>query len=204
MKRKKETQSVYRLAQFGMAALAWTLLTPGANLSAQRVRPRIERPVERPPAERPGAGAAPRANLPPGWGQQLREMSPAEQEKFLSNNKRFRSLPPEQQAQIRQRLNVWNNLTPAQKQTLLERERVLAQMTPEQRRYVQQTLLPEWQNLPAARRQVVLGKLRDLRDLSDSDRAAKLNDESFVNGLSPDERQVLRDLSTLRVGPPPG
>jgi hypothetical protein len=51
---------------------------------------------------------------------------------------------------------------------------------------------------------VVLGKLRDLRDLNDSDRAAKLNDESFVNGLSPDERQVLRDLSNLRVGPPPG
>jgi len=196
---------VQRFAQFGMAALAWALLTPGATLFAQKGRGRMERPpAERPPAERPEAGAAPRANLPPGWGQQLREMSPADQEKFLNNNKRVRSLPPEQQAQIRQRLKVWNNLTPAQRQTLLQRERVLAQMTPEQRRYVQQTLLPEWQKLSPASRQAVLGKLRDLRDLSDSDRAAKLDDESFVNGLSPDERQVLRDLSTLRVGPPPG
>ena len=201
---------MYRFTQFGITALAWALLTPGANLSAQKNRPRMARPpaerppAERPPAERPGAGAAPRANIPPGWVQQLRQMPPADQEKFLNNNERFRSLPPQQQAQIRQRLKVWNNLTPAQRQTLLERERVLAQMTPEQRRYVQQTLLPEWQNLAPARRQVVLGKLRDLRDLSDSDRAAKLNDESFVNGLSPDERQMLRDLSNLRVGPPPG
>lgn len=192
-----------RFAQFGIAALACALLTPGANLFAQKGRGRMERPAERAPEENPGAGA-PRANLPPGWGEQLREMSPADQEKFLNNNKRFRNLPPEQQAQIRQRLKVWNNLTPAQRQTLLQRERVLQQMTPEQRRYVQQTLLPEWQKLPPARRQVVLGKLRDLRDLSESDRAAKLDDESFVNGLSPDERQMLRDLSTLRVGPPPG
>jgi len=195
---------VPRFAQFGIAALAWALLTPGANLFAQKGRPRMERPAERAPEASPGAGAAPRANLPPGWVEQLRQMPPADQEKFLNNNRRFRSLPPQQQTQIRQRLKVWNNLTPAQRQTLLQRERVLAQMTPEQRRYVQQTLLPEWQKLPPASRQVVLGKLRDLRDLSDSDRAAKLDDESFVNGLSPDERQVLRDLSNLRVGPPPG
>jgi hypothetical protein len=192
---------VPRFAQFGIAALALALLAPGASLFAQKGRARMERPAERSPEERP---AAPRANLPPGWVEQLRQMPPADQEKFLNNNERFRSLPPQQQTQIRQRLKVWNNLTPAQRQTLLQRERVLAQMTPEQRRYVQQTLLPEWQNLAPARRQVVLGKLRDLRDLSESDRAAKLNDESFVNGLSPDERQVLRDLSNLRVGPPPG
>jgi hypothetical protein len=29
-----------------------------------------------------------------------------------------------------------------------------------------------------------------------------LNDEGFLNGLSPDERIMLRDLSNLRVGPP--
>jgi predicted Fe-S protein YdhL (DUF1289 family) len=76
-------------------------------------------------------------------------------------------------------------------------------MTPEQRRYVRETLMPQWQSMRPARRQAVLGKLRDLRDLSESERAAKLNDESFVGSLSPDERQMLRDLSNLRVGPPP-
>ena len=154
--------------------------------------------MERPPAERP------RADLPPRWVERLQEMSPPEQEKFLNNNARFRNLPPEQQARIRQRLQTWNNLSPEQRQTLLQRERVLAEMTPEQRRYVRETLVPQWQSLAPARRQVVLGKLRDLHDLSDSERAAKLNDESFMGGLSPDERQMLRGLSNLRVGPPPG
>jgi hypothetical protein len=202
LKGKEEAQRVRRFAQFGMIVVASALVVPGAELHAQRNRPRMEHPpAERAPAARP---AVPRQNLPPRWVERLQQMSPEEQEKFLSNNARFRSLPPEQQAQIRQRLQVWNNLSPAQRQTLLERERVLAEMTPEQRRYVRDTLLPEWRNLPPARRQVVLGKLRDLRGLSDSERDAKLNDESFTNELSPDERQMLRDLSNLRVGPPPG
>lgn len=197
-----------RFAQFGMAVLATAFLTPGPNLFAQKGRPRLERPpAERPPAERQPSGKpapGPRADLPPRWVERLQEMTPAEQEKFLSNNARFRSLPAEQQAQIRQRLQTWNNLPPAERQTLMQRERILEQMTPEQRRYVRETLMPEWQNLAPARRQVVLGKLRDLRGLNDSERAAKLNDESFMSGLAPNERQMLRDLSNLRVGPPSG
>jgi len=53
---------------------------------------------------------------------------------------------------------------------------------------------------------ILLAKLHDLRNLSDPERAEKLNDESFLGGLSPDERQMLRDLSNLRItGPePPG
>jgi len=186
-----------RFAEFGIAVLA-SALCLATSLFGQRPHPRMERP----PAEKPARG--PKADLPPRWIDRLREMSPAEQEKFLNNNVRFRGLPAQQQAQIRQRLQVWNNLSPEQRQTLLQRERVLEQMTPEQRRYVRETLMPEWQNLPPARRRVVLGKLRDLHSLSDSERAAKLNDESFMNGLSPNERQMLRDLTSLRVGPPPG
>jgi hypothetical protein len=201
-RRREENQLVRRLGQFAIAVLASALCLPGTNLFAQKPRPRMERPAERPPAERPVPG--PRADLPPRWVERLQGMTPAEQEKFLNNNARFRSLPPEQQTRIRQRLQTWNNLPPEQRQTLMQRERVLEQMTPEQRRYVRETLLPEWQNLPPARRQVVLGKLRDLHRLSDSERAAKLNDESFMNGLAPEERQMLRGLSNLRVGPPPG
>jgi hypothetical protein len=192
---------VRRFVQFGIVGLAAALLLPETSLLAQKPpRPRTER-LYRPPGGRP---AVPRAEMPLRWIEQLREMSPAEQEKFLNNNARFRSLPAERQAQIRQRLQAWNDLSPEQRQTLIQRERVLAQMTPEQRRYVRETLLPQWQNLPPARRQVVLGKLRDLHGLSDSERGAKLNDDFFMNGLSPDERQMLRDLSNLRVGAPPG
>jgi hypothetical protein len=43
-----------------------------------------------------------------------------------------------------------------------------------------------------------------LHALSESERDSRLNDESFMNGLAPNERQMLRDLSNLRVGAPPG
>ena len=191
-----------KIGPFRIGVLAPALCLLATTLFAQKPRPRVQRPAERPPVARPAP--EPKPSLPPRWVDRLQEMPPAEQEKFLNNNARFRSLPPEQQARIRQRLQTWNNLPPEQRQTLLQRERVLEQMTPEQRRYVRETLMPEWQNLAPARRQVVLGKLRDLHDLNDSERAAKLSDESFTNGLSADERRMLRDLSTLRVGPPPG
>jgi hypothetical protein len=144
-------------------------------------------------------------DLPPPWAERLQNMTPAQQQKFFNNNARFRSLPPQQQAQIRARLQMLNNLPPEERQALIERERVWQQMTPAQQREVRQKLLPAWRNLPPARRQVLLGKLHDLRGLDDAQRAAKLNDEGFMFGVNPDDRQMLRDLSALRVedqGPP--
>ena len=142
--------------------------------------------------------------LPPPWVERLQEMTPEQQQKFLQNNARFRNLPPQQQAQIRQRLRMLNNLSPEQRQALIARERVWQEMTPEQQRYVRDTLLPEWRNLPPARRQILLRKLGALRFLSDTERAQKLTDENFLNGLSPDERDMLRELSNLRIsGPEP-
>ena len=76
-------------------------------------------------------------------------------------------------------------------------------MTPEQQRYVREELLPKWQQLPQDRRQVIMGKLRALRGLSDSERAAKLNEPNFLQGLNPDERVMLRELGNLRAGSPP-
>ena len=146
-------------------------------------------------------------DLPPKWLELVQDMPPAQQERFLANNQRFRSLSPQRQDQIRRRLQIWNNLTPEQRQALLERQTVWEQMTPGQQRYVRQTLLPQWQSLPPARRQFVLKKLRSLRGLDDSQRSAALNDPAFVSGLSPEEQHILRDLATLRVSspePPPG
>jgi hypothetical protein len=144
-------------------------------------------------------------DLPPKWANQLRTMSPEQQQRFLNNNQRFLELPPERQAQIRNQLRQWNNLGPEQQQALLDRERVFQSMTPAQQSYVRDTLMPQWQAMSPPRKQVILKKLHDLRGLDDSQRAAKLNDESFNSGLDPGERQMLRDLSGLRItesGPP--
>jgi hypothetical protein len=157
-----------------------------------------------PNAVRPGGNPN---NLPPRAIERLQDLPPDRQEKFLQNNQRFQNLPPGQQAQIRQRLGAWNRLTPAQQQDLRERQRVWEQMTPEQQREVRQSLLPRWQQLPPVRRQAILQRLHSLRDLSEPERQAKLDDPAFVEGLNPEDREMLGQLAHLHVGmapDPPG
>jgi hypothetical protein len=160
--------------------------------------------------QRPGRPNLPNAlppasanNLPPKAIERLQELPPEQQEQFLRNNQRFNSLAPEQQAQIRQRLQAWNRLTPEQKQALRDRQRIWEQMTPEQRRYVQQSLFPRWKQLPPERRQAILQRLHSLRNMSEADRQAKLNDPAFVEGLNPEDREMLGQLAHLHVGMAP-
>ena len=200
-----------RNLQFGFALLApallVTMLAAGSWASTQREPKAVPAPVRpRPGLNNPKPGERKMLDLPPAWTARVRQMSPEQQQKFLSNNERFRELPPQRQAQIRQQLQRWNGLSPDQRQTLLNREQVWDSLTTDQKSYVRDTLLPHWQSTPPARRQVILGKLRQLRGLDDAQRTAKLNNESFLGGMHPEDRQMLRDLSNLRVGPeePPG
>jgi Protein of unknown function (DUF3106) len=186
-----------RIFQIGSALLV-LMLAAGLPASAQRKAAPLRPGLNNPRRERR------MLDLPPRWVGRLRQMSPQEQEKFLQNNERFRNLPPQRQAQIRQQLQRWNKLTPAQRQTLLNRAQVWNRLTPKQQNYVRDTLLPQWQNTPPARRQAILGKLRELRGLDEDQRTAKLNDGSFLGDLNSEDRQMLRDLSNLRVaGPEP-
>jgi len=166
------------------------------------------------PAQRPQAQARPRLpnalppagnpnKLPPKAIERLQDMPPRRQEQFLRNNPRFLSLPPEQQAQIRQRLEAWNRLTPDQQQELRERQHVWEQMTPEQQRYVRQSLLPRWQQMPPVRRQAILQRLHSLRNMSETDRQAKLDDPAFTQGLNGEDREMLGQLAHLHVGMAP-
>jgi hypothetical protein len=167
------------------------LLVVGTAVQAQQNRPRVQ--------AAPAAGQSRLVDLPPGWIEQLQEMSPADQERFFRNNARFRTLPPQRQALIRRRLRAWNNLSEEQREALLERQQIWEQLPLEQRQQVRESLLPRWQSLPFRSRQVILGKLRELRGLDDEDREAKLSDESFLENMSIEERQLLRDLSNLVV-----
>jgi len=138
------------------------------------------------------------AGLPPKWVENMRTMSPEEQERFMQNNETFRNLPPERQQQIRQNLQKWNNLTPEQQTALRQREAVLEQMTPEQRQYFNQTVLPKWQEMPQERRQAINRHLALLGRMGPETQQSALNDPRFLQGLSPDEQSMLRDLNSLR------
>jgi hypothetical protein len=142
------------------------------------------------------------AGLPPKWEEHLQDMTPEEQERFMKNNERFRQLSPDGQAQIRDKLRYWNGLSPDEREGLRDRQRVWEQLSPAQQDHIQHDLLPKWQQLPQDRRQVILSRLRGLSSMSDADRAAKLNDPQYMRGLSPDEQDMLKNLSMLRAGSP--
>ena len=172
------------LRRISAAAGYGRLRTTEAAPAPPPPRPNVQqRPA--PLAKRPNPPTRQMLDLPPLWIERVQDMPPAQQERFLANNERFRSLPPQRQDQIRKRLQAWNNLTPDQRQALIERQLVWEQMTPAQQRYVRQTLLPQWQGMPPARRQIVLKKLRDLRDLDDSQRSANSTIRLLSAGSAP-------------------
>lgn len=138
------------------------------------------------------------AGLPPKWVENLREMPPAEQERFLQNNRAFQNLAPERQAQIRKNLENWNKLAPAERDDIRQRAEILDRMTPAQRMYLRNTLLPKWQAMPPQRRQAINGRLRILQSMGPTAQQAALADPKFTQGLSPDEQSMLRDLNSFR------
>ena len=91
----------------------------------QKLNPPHKNP---PPPPKPNAGGVKEPNarnlegLPPKWVENVRNMTPEQQERFMQNNERFKNLTPERQQQIRQNLQKWNNLSPEQKQEALDRE----------------------------------------------------------------------------------
>lgn len=156
-----------------------------------------------PPAVKPTPPVRNMMGLPPAWVERLQDMPPEQQEKFLSNNKRFQDMTPQQQAQIRNRLQFWNNLTPDQRQELREREQIWEKMTPEQRQYVHETLLPQWQAMPPASKMIIRRHLQRLQGLNEDERQQMLNNPAFMRNMTPEEQNMLRELSRLRVGNTP-
>lgn len=137
-------------------------------------------------------------NLPGPWIQKLGEKSPEEQERFMQNNREFQNLPPERQAQIRRNLQKWNALSPAQKDQMIHGEQVLEHMTPQQRQLYQNSILPKWQQMSPERRQLIIGRQHTLQAMPPAAQQRALNDPRFMQGLTPDEQSVLRNLNSLR------
>jgi hypothetical protein len=187
-------------AQNGQRLRAWRARRQAA--AAQRAQAREEHP--QPNANGAGHEPNPRAmaGLPPKWVDNLRDMPPDQQERFMQNNEKFQSLAPERQAQIRQNLQKWNKLSPEQQGRIKATERLLENATPEQREHFQNDIVPKLAQMPPDRRARVLNHWRRLQGMTPEEQQATLNDPRFMPGLSPDEQSTVRDLAALGAPPP--
>lgn len=153
------------------------------------------------PRQQLGVGA------PGPWMQRMRQMPPAQRERFFQNSPAFQKLPPEQQNRIRQQFNKWDRMSPQQKADQAEKEQVWGRMTPEQRQHIKNDVLPNWRQMSPDRRQAIQQRLRVLQNMPESARNQRLNDPEFTRGMSDEDKATLRDLSHLHVGgapDPPG
>lgn len=172
-------------------------------VSAQRQKAKGEaarQPGANRGAHEPNARAV--AGLPPKWVDNLRDMPPDEQERFMQNNEKFQNLPPQRQAQVRQNLQKWNNLSPEQQNRIRATERMLENATPEQREHFRNDIVPKLAQMAPERRQRVIGHWRRLQGMTPEEQQAALNDPRFMKGLSPDEQATVRDLNSLGAPPP--
>jgi hypothetical protein len=209
-----------RTIRVGGCALALAGTIACGSMAAQNGRLRgaiqqhraaaAQRQAEKPPAngmvpEKGGPKGTPNGRgmegLPPKWVENLRDLPPDEQDRFMQNDARFTNLPPQRQQQIRENLQKWNALSPLQQQAARNAAVALEHMSPEQRQYVRDTLLPKWQAMPPDRRQVINRHLAMLGQMSPDTQQAALNDPKFMQGLSTDEQDVLRNLNSLRNPP---
>ena len=188
---------------------------PPANES----RPATQPPSPNHPNQVAGAGAnneagrnlTPRQQLgvgaPRPWLQRMRQLPPAQRERFFQNSPAFQRMPPEQQNKIRQQFDRWDHMTSQQKADQTEKEAVWARMTPEQKDHIKNDVLPTWRQMPQDRRQAIQQRLRVLQNMPESARNQRLNDPKFTEGMSDEDKATLRDLSHLHVGgapDPPG
>ena len=152
------------------------------------------------PGRGPGAGG-----MPPQWLDRLHQMSPQDQERFMNNNQRFRNLPPERQTEIRDRLRRWNAMTPEQRRRIVEIDKNLRNLPPEERLRLREEVIPKLQQMDPLRRQAIMRRVRALEGMSEEERAARLKDETFLQGLSAEEKAMLHDVVRFRIGagPPP-
>jgi hypothetical protein len=149
------------------------------------------------PKQQLGVGA------PRPWVDTMRQMPPAQRERFFQNSPAFQRMSPAQQNKIRQQFNQWDRMTPQQRADQMQREHVWSQMTPQQREHVKNDVLPRWRQMPPDRRQAIQQRLRVLQNMPESARNQRLNDPRFTEGMSEEDRATLRDLSHLHVGGAP-
>ena len=176
------------------------LLTAASSVFADQKAKPAPPPKPAPAAKIPGApkgnaskaGGAPKKGIPrinnPGLAQRLLQMTPDQREKVLEK------LPPEQQAQLRKNLDRLDHLPQRERDHIISQATSLDSLPQQQRRIVVQQLrafnkLPDDRILPVRR------ELVNLMRLPEDQRETLLNSQAFRNSFSPEEQDILRDLS---------
>ncbi len=112
----------------------------------------------------------------------------------------FRSLSPDKQNHLLDRLRKFNSQPPEKKAQILNRMETFEHMTPEQQQTAR-SLYCRYRSLPEDQKAKISQAYRQLRGMPPSAREQLLNSDEFRNNFTDDERDLLRGMADLNVGP---
>lgn len=134
------------------------------------------------------------------WLRKYGSLPPSQQEKQLRSDPNFRSLPPQRQDQLVNRLREFNSRPPEQKQQILNRMETFEHMSPQQQQQAR-NLFNQYHSLPEDQRNRISQAYRRLRGMPPSARNDLLNSDEFKNNYTPEQRDLLRGMTDLNLGP---
>lgn len=134
------------------------------------------------------------------WLRKHSDMPPQDQQRALENDPAFRSLPPQQQNRLRDRLQWFNNLPPDRRERIIHRKEAWDRMSPEQKDRARD-LFQRFQGVPDDRRKAMGFALRNLHNMTPEQRQRVMDSPQFRSSFSDDERNILRGMTDLNIGP---
>jgi hypothetical protein len=134
------------------------------------------------------------------WLRKYMTLPPKQQEQQLRRDSGFQSLPPERQNHLLERLRIFNSQSPEKKAEILNRMETFEHMTPQQQQQAR-NLFSQYRSLPEGQKNKVSQAYHRLRGLSPSARNELLNSDDFRNNYTQQQRDLLRGMTDLNVGP---
>ena len=168
--------------------------TPGFNGNGMP-NPTLTGPATNPSFQVKGPG--------PHRGDWLRKyfaLPQSQQEQKLRQDPAFQNLSPDKQQHLLDRLRQFNSNPPEKKQQILNRMENYEHMTPEQQQNAQ-NLFQRYRGLPEDQRTKVSTAYRRLRGMPPEQRSQLMNSDEFRNNYTEEERDLLRGMTELNVGP---
>jgi hypothetical protein len=134
------------------------------------------------------------------WLRKYGSLPPEKQEQQLQSDPAFRNLSPEKQNHLLDRLRKFNSQSPEKKAQILNRMETYEHMTPQQQETAR-TLFSRYRGLPEDQKNKISQAYKRLRGMPPSARSDLLDSDEFRNNYTDEERDLLRGMADLNVGP---
>ena len=129
--------------------------------------------------------------------RRFQELPPERREELLGRVRRFQQMPPERRRELLDRQRRFRELPQEERERIEQRFDAFRRLSPEQRERAREIYSRQWRSLPPERRRALLDEFRRLRALPSAERERRLARPDIAEHFNAEERELLRELSTL-------